>query len=50
MTNKLNKGTNIDKSDEVKASEVFNIDTDLIVSKFIRNLANNINNESIFLP
>jgi len=35
MTNKLNKVTNIDKSDEVKASEVFNIDTDLIVSKFI---------------
>ena len=35
MTNKLNKVTNIDKSDEVKASNVFNIDTDLIVSKFI---------------
>ena len=35
MTNKLNKVTNIDKSDEVKASELFNIDTDLIVSKFI---------------
>ena len=35
MSNKLNKVTNIDKSDEVKASEVFNIDTDLIVSKFI---------------
>ena len=35
MTNKLNKVTNIDKSDEVKASDVFNIDTDLIVSKFI---------------
>jgi cobaltochelatase CobS len=35
MTNKVNKVTNIDKSDEVKASEVFNIDTDLIVSKFI---------------
>ena len=35
MTNKLNKVTNIDKLDEVKASEVFNIDTDLIVSKFI---------------
>jgi cobaltochelatase CobS len=35
MTNKLNKVTNIDKSDEIKASQVFNIDTDLIVSKFI---------------
>ena len=35
MTNKLNKVTKLDKSDEVKASEVFNIDTDLIVSKFI---------------
>jgi cobaltochelatase CobS len=35
MTNKINKVTNIDKLEEVKASDIYNIDTDLIVSKFI---------------
>ena len=35
MSNKTNKVTNIDKLDEVKASDIFNIDTDLIVSKFL---------------
>jgi len=35
MPNKTNKVTNIDKLEEVKASDIFNIDTDLIVSKFL---------------
>ena len=35
MSNKTNKVTNIDKLEEVKASDIFNIDTDLIVSKFL---------------
>ena len=35
MTNKINKVTNIDKLEEVKASDIYKIDTDLIVSKFI---------------
>ena len=35
MSNKTNKVTNIDKLEEVKACDIFNIDTDLIVSKFL---------------